>query len=93
MANEVIKKDGSREPFNEGKIRRAIEGAAREAGLLDQRISEVVEQVFRATLEQTGRKQEIATSEIRTTILYELQRVEPKVHEAWLTYERRKQNQ
>ena len=83
MANEVIKRDGSKQPFDEGKIRRSIEAAAQEAGLAQERITELVDQVSRVAIDVAGGKEEITTTEIKETILSELDGVEPSVSEAW----------
>lgn len=88
MATQVIKADGSKQPFDEGKLRRSIEAAARDANLPEQRVEEVAAQVFRTALDAAGGKEEIATSEIKETILNELDRVEPLVAEAWRAYDR-----
>lgn len=87
MATQVIKKDGSRQPFDSEKIQRAIEGAAREAGLVDDRISQVTKEVSDAITEKTGTQEEIATSQIKSMILKELDSVEPSVSAAWRAYE------
>ncbi len=87
MATQVIKKDGSKQPFDAEKIKRAIEGAAKEAGLSDDRVSEVVAEVSGAVITKTDAREEIATSEIKAMILNELDRVEPSVSAAWRTYE------
>lgn len=87
MTTQVIKKDGTSQPFDEGKIKRAIEGAAREAGLPDDKLSQVVAEVSGIVLEKAGAQEEITTSEIKSITLSELDRVEPSVSAAWRTYE------
>lgn len=87
MATQVIKKDGTRQPFDEEKIKRAIEGAAREAGLPDDKISQVVTEVLSIVLGKAGAQEEVTTSEIKAITLNELDRVEPSVSAAWRTYE------
>ena len=86
MAKEVIKKDGSREAFDSGKIRNAISAAAKRTELADERQNEVVEEVASAVIQLADSKEEIATSEIKEKILSELDRVEPSVSEAWKSY-------
>ena len=90
MANEVVKKDGTREPFDEEKIRRAVEMASREAGLAAERTAEVVDQVSQKIVDMAASKEEITTSEIRDAILSELDMLEPTVSAAWRTYEQAK---
>jgi ribonucleoside-triphosphate reductase len=90
MATQVIKKDGSKQPFDAEKIKRAIEGAAKEAGLPDDKISQVVAEVSGAVIGKTDEREEITTSEIKAMILDELDKVEPSVSQAWRTYEQSK---
>ena len=90
MATQVIKKDGSKQPFDAEKIKRAIGEAAREAGLPDDKVSQVTAEVSGAVVEQVNAQEEIATSEIKSMILKELDRVEPSVSAAWRTYEESK---
>ncbi len=90
MANFVIKKDGSKEPFDEGKIKKSIELTAKQAGLPEDRVNELVEQVSRAALQVAEGKEEIATAELREKILSELDNLEPSVSEGWRKYDQEK---
>ena len=87
MAKEVIKKDGTKEPFDAGKISKAISVAADEAGLEEGRKNEVVEEVTAKVVQMADDKDEIATSEIKENILSELDAVEPSVAVAWRKYD------
>jgi len=90
MANFVIKRDGTKEPFNAEKIRRAITGAAQRTNLSEERKNEVVEQVLSAALQLAREKEEIKTSEIKEKILSELEVIEPSVSEVWRKYAQEK---
>lgn len=90
MANIVTKKDGSEEPFDENNIRKSIETAAKEAGLPDGRVEELVEQVTGVAVGLAEGKEKIATSEIREGILSKLDEVEPAVSEAWRKHDETK---
>ncbi|OHA67331.1 MAG: hypothetical protein A3C82_01640 [Candidatus Wildermuthbacteria bacterium RIFCSPHIGHO2_02_FULL_47_12] len=87
MATQVIKKDGSKQPFDAEKIKRAIQGAAQEAGLPEDKASQVATQVSSVVVAQADAQEEIATSEIQSMILAELDKVEPSVSAAWRAYE------
>jgi len=87
---EVIKKDGTKEPFDSEKIRKSIAGAAQPTDIPEERKNEVIEQVTAAVVSTLEDKEEIKTSEIRETILSELDRVEPGVANAWREYEQGK---
>jgi transcriptional repressor NrdR len=91
MAKEVIKKDGSREPFDPEKIRNSIRKAADKTDLPEERKNEIVEQVAQVAIQMAEEKEEIATSEIREKILSELDSVEPSVSAAWREYEKEKE--
>lgn len=83
MANFVIKRDGTKEPFVAEKIINSIKAAAQRANLSEDRINEVVDQVSSAAIKLAEGKKEIATAEIREKILAELDTIEPSVSEAW----------
>ena len=83
MAQQVIKRDGTKQAFDENKMRKSIEMAAREAGLAEDRVNAVVEQVAGAALQLAAGKEEIATSELRTLILARLDEVEPAAAAVW----------
>lgn len=90
MAKEVVKKDGSKQPFDPEKIRNSIRGAAKRTELPEERQNEIVGQVATAVIQLADAKEEIPTSEIRENILSELDRVEPTVSAAWRKYEEEK---
>ncbi len=84
---QVIKKNGTKEPFDPEKIKKSIAGAARQADIPEERKSEVAEQVASSVIPMIENREEIAASEIREIILSELDRVEPAVASAWRKYE------
>ncbi len=90
MASEVIKKDGSREPFDAEKIRRSITIAAEQANLLGERKNEVVEKVTAVTIQMVEGREEVETSEIKEKILSELDLMEPAVSASWRSYDQEK---
>jgi len=86
MATNVLKRNGSTQPFDEGKLRKSIEAACQDAGLSPERTAEVVNQVLTVALNAAGAKEEIATSELREVILAELEKAEASAAEAWRKY-------
>ena len=90
MAKEVIKKDGTKQPFDAGKIRNAIIAAAAETGLSEERTNKAAEQVTATIIQMVEAKEEITTSEIREKVLSELDSIEPEISEAWRKYDREK---
>ncbi len=87
MAKDVIKKDGTKVLFNAEKIKKAIAAAALATDLSEERKNEVVEQVSAAVVQILGSKDEITTSEIKESVLAELDKVEPSVSAAWREYD------
>jgi len=90
MANQVIKKDGTKQPFDPEKIRKSIATASDQAGLSEERKNEVVAKVAASAIQMAEGKEEIATSELREKILGELDAIEPSVSEAWRKHDREK---
>ena len=90
MATQVVKKDGSKQDFDPGKIRNAISMAAKEADISEDRKNEVVEQVISAVTGIVEGKEEVSATEIKTKILMELDSIEPSVSDAWRAYDREK---
>jgi transcriptional regulator NrdR family protein len=84
---EVIKKDGTKKPFDSEKIRKSIAGAAQQADIPEERKEEVVFQVAGTVIPMLEGKEEMDTSDIKQVILSELDRVEPAVASAWRKYE------
>jgi len=87
---EVIKKDGTKEPFNPEKIKKSIAGAAQQADIPEERKDEVVYQVAGTVIPMLEGREEIDTSDIKKAILSELDKVEPAVASAWRKYEQGK---
>lgn len=90
MAKFVIKKDGTKEPFDAEKIKKAIAAAASAANLSEKQIKKVVKKVSKAAIKLAKKKDEIATAEIKEKILSELDALEPSVSEAWRKHDQEK---
>ncbi len=90
MARQVIKRDGTKEPFDGEKMRKSIEVAGLSAGLSMDRVNEVVNQVLGVALELANSKEEIATTELSECVFGELVKLEPKIAGPWKEYEEEK---
>lgn len=88
MAQTVIKRDGSKEPFDSGKINRGIMAAAKEGGLPEEQARKVADQVSATVLQAVANRQEVTTAELKARVLKELDRIAPAAAEAWRSYER-----
>ena len=87
---EVIKRDGSRQPFDEEKLRGSIEAAAKEAEIPAKRIKQVVGDASREPLALAKRKDPIETKTIREMVLARLDAIEPSVSEAWRGFDEKR---
>ena len=87
MTTQVIKKDGTEQPFDAEKIKNSIAAAALRTDLSEERQTEVTGQVAAKVVQMVEEKEEISTSEIKESILSELDIVEPTISEAWRKYD------
>ena len=88
MIGQVIKKDGTKEPFDVEKVKRSIKSAADEAGLSQDRTQEVVDIATRSVMKTLEGREDVPTAEIRERVLAALRTVEPSVFEAWQKYDK-----
>jgi len=90
MATEVIKKDGSKEPFSAEKIMNSIDAAAEDAKLSHELGDAIIEEVSDTVIEFAKAKESVTTTEIKDKILAELDRLAPSVSAAWRAYDAKK---
>lgn len=90
MANFVVKKDGTKAPFDAEKIKNAIALACQDVALPEERKTQVVEQVSAAIIHMVEAREEVSTAEIKTSILSQLDMVEPSASAAWRKYDQEK---
>jgi transcriptional regulator NrdR family protein len=90
MATQVIKKDGSKVPFEPEKIRKAVLMAAAEANISEDKKQEIAGKVMGAVIQMVEGKEEVTSTDIRTKALMELDNIEPTVSDAWRKYDREK---
>lgn len=86
MIKTVIKRDGSREPFDVDKMKRSILNAAESAGLSRESAKSAVSRVVSAVLQYTENQDEIYTESLRNLILDDLDQFVPAASEAWREY-------
>jgi transcriptional regulator NrdR family protein len=87
MVNQVIKKDGSKEPFDIEKIKKGIRLASQQAGLDETKQNEITEKVTAKVVETLQDEKEVRAIEIRDKILSELDLFAPSVAASWRDYE------
>lgn len=89
MANQVVKKDGRKEPFDVEKIKKGISLAGQEAGFDEAKLKEITEQIAQEVVEAFQNKEEVKAIEIRDKILAELDIYAPTIAASWRDYEMR----
>lgn len=87
---EVIKSDGTRQPFSERKLRSSVENAAKEAAIPASRFKHVISEAVQEPLEWSKGKRAVETRAIRENVLTRLDAIEPKVSQAWRAFDQKK---
>lgn len=86
MADLVVKRDGSKEPYKKNKIKDSVENAAKDAGIDKVEIPDLIDAVF-ASLSDLLDQDEVSTDDIKENILSELDEIEPDVSDVWIEYD------
>lgn len=84
----VVKRNRSLQEFDSGKIRRAVEAAARDAGLPEMRVRDLVESVSRKAVLKYQWEPELSSSALRDEILRLMDESEPSASRRWRNFER-----
>ena len=91
MANFVIKKDGTKEPFAPEKIKSAIMSAASQAGVQEEEARGTADRVSASVADSILNIEEIPSAELRARILSTLDATSPDISQAWKKYEAEKE--
>ena len=89
MAN-VIKKDGSKEPFDIEKVKKAVVAAAQDTDVSEERKNDVMGKITEAVQALLGEREEISSADIKEKILSELDAMEPSISASWRKYDAEK---
>jgi transcriptional regulator NrdR family protein len=87
MINFVIKKDGTKVPFDQEKIKSSIIAAATQAGLSQDDASDMAQKVLDSVSMSFGDLEEAPTSDIKEKVLFELDGMAPEVSASWRKYD------
>lgn len=90
MANLIIKKDGSKEPFDIEKLKKGILAASLQAGLSEEESKNIASDVSTVIMDFVDEKEEVLGAEIRMMTLEKLDEMAPSVSAAWRKYEESK---
>ena len=85
----VVKRDSTRETFNEKKLRTSIEAAAREAKLPENKVKRLEQNVAKNIVDYARKEKEIRSATIRENVLNKLDVTAPEVSRAWRDFDRR----
>jgi transcriptional regulator NrdR family protein len=88
MPKQVQKRKGYQEEFQVEKLKRSIENAARDAGLPEDKVFQVVEEISSYVLENVKDLGSVNTQSLRTLILNKLDETYPEVVNAWRKYDK-----
>jgi transcriptional regulator NrdR family protein len=88
MPKQVQKREGYQEEFQVEKLRRSIENAAKQAGISEDKIFQVVEEISSYVLENVKDLESVDTQSMRTLILNKLDEAYPEVADAWRKYDK-----
>jgi len=91
MIDQVEKSDGSRQLFNEEKMRASIAAAAKDAGILNGNVIDLIDRISSDVMTAIGERTEISTAELKELIVAKLSQEEPRVAIAWKQYDAQKQ--
>ena len=88
MPSFIIKKDGTKEPFNIQKIKSAVVAAATDTNLSAEEGAKIAEEVANTIARSIANLNEVMGVEIRARVLSQLDAVAPTVAEAWKKYDK-----
>ncbi len=88
MANFIIKRDGTKEPFNMQKIKKAVVAAGTDAGLAEGEADKIAEKVSETIAKSISGLNEVLGVEIKARALSQLDAVAPAVANSWRKYDK-----
>ena len=86
----VIKKNGTQEPFNPEKIKNAIKAAGKDAGMDETKQNELAESISSKIETEIQNQSQVSYSDIRRKVLETLDTSAPSVAAAWRKFEETK---
>ena len=91
MATFVTKKDGSKIPFDETKIKESVVAACMDAELSDEEAEKISVEIVGLVSGPLKDIDQVSTTEIRDKVLAELDMLHPSIAEAWRKHEATKE--
>jgi len=87
MVNSVIKKDGTKVPFDAEKMKASVMSACDDAGFEEEKKNDIAQKVSSGVMASLEGKEEVSSTEIKEKALAELEVMAPEVAEAWKKHE------
>lgn len=87
MANFIIKRDGKKEPFYIGKIKRGIVEAGLKTDMQEKKAEELAEKVSSEISWSIRNANEVLAAELTARVVSALDAVAPKVAKMWKKYQ------
>jgi transcriptional repressor NrdR len=84
---EVRKRLGHMEAFDPNKIRRSIQKAVLDTGYTLNEKKELIDEVSNTIIEKSKEKKEIDSKTIRTSILVNIEKVQPSIAQSWRRFD------
>lgn len=89
MVSHVLKRNGSRQAFNAGKLKRAVERAAKDAKLGMAKRKELLKEVVDPLANLVKKKRLVRASALRKALLGRLERRAKSAAAAWRSFDRK----
>ncbi|MEK7664912.1 MAG: ATP cone domain-containing protein [Patescibacteria group bacterium] len=87
MANFIIKRDGKKEPFYIGKIKRGIVEAALKTDMQEKNAENLAEQISQEISYSIRNANEVLAAELTARVVSALDAVAPQVAKIWKKYQ------
>jgi len=90
MIQTVIKRSGSKEPYDVSKLEKSVTEAARDADVADHEAESATRAVVEAVTAGAGDQAEVAATEIRGWALEALDQASSTIADAWRAHDEKK---
>lgn len=87
MVNFIIKRDGKKEPFYAGKIKRGIIEAASRVNMSEKEAEALAEKISRDISDSIKNANEVLAAELRARVFSALDGMAPDVAKSWKKYQ------
>ena len=87
---KVLKRNGKRQNFLPGKVRKGVEGAAKDAELSPKRRKELLAEVAEPVIALMKKKRTIRAVDLRKSLLGRIDRRSKKAGNAWRRFDRKR---